>query len=272
MTEKSDRNISVALRLLVLKRDRYTCTYCGVSGQNAELEVDHIHPVSKGGSNHVSNLTTACKKCNLEKRAKTGITPHIAGGAGYIGLYLHTWKEDEQSRPGKRIEYQGRIERIDGEDVFVQLFSWLDGSPTSLVVFPKEFVKSSECTLYVNRRAMVEAYLDHNDCHGEERWYQLRLEGFDVRRDDYCFELDVPKSFFRARPPYLDEVQETKTLIIEQLEKRPMTQTELKGLITNKSGGTISAALGVLLRESQVVKDGKGTKGNPYSYHLVEPE
>ncbi|MGB3405048.1 MAG: RNA-guided endonuclease IscB [Microcoleaceae cyanobacterium] len=41
------------------------CVYCGV--ENVPLEVEHIMPKSKGGSNRVSNLTIACRCCNLKK-------------------------------------------------------------------------------------------------------------------------------------------------------------------------------------------------------------
>lgn len=56
------------LRSGVFERDRYTCTYCGARG--VRLECDHIHPLSRGGSNEVENLTTACTDCNRSKHAK----------------------------------------------------------------------------------------------------------------------------------------------------------------------------------------------------------
>ena len=45
------------------------CAYCQKEG--APLEVEHIHPRSKGGSDRVSNLTLACTKCNQKKGNKT---------------------------------------------------------------------------------------------------------------------------------------------------------------------------------------------------------
>ncbi len=42
-----------------------SCVYCGA--ENVPLEVEHIHPRSKGGSNRVSNLTLACRGCNQKK-------------------------------------------------------------------------------------------------------------------------------------------------------------------------------------------------------------
>lgn len=56
------------IRTRVFKRDDFTCAYCGKRGGN--LECDHIVPVSRGGTNHDENLTTACFKCNRSKRNK----------------------------------------------------------------------------------------------------------------------------------------------------------------------------------------------------------
>ena len=53
----------------VFKRDNYTCSYCGCVG--GLLEVDHVIPFSKGGSDELDNLVCACRKCNRQKRDKT---------------------------------------------------------------------------------------------------------------------------------------------------------------------------------------------------------
>lgn len=53
----------------VFDRDNYTCQYCGQIG--GILEVDHKLPISKGGTNNLKNLTTACRKCNRQKKDKT---------------------------------------------------------------------------------------------------------------------------------------------------------------------------------------------------------
>lgn len=44
------------------------CVYCGV--ENKPLQVEHIRPKAKGGSNSVSNLTLACNTCNKKKGAQ----------------------------------------------------------------------------------------------------------------------------------------------------------------------------------------------------------
>jgi 5-methylcytosine-specific restriction endonuclease McrA len=52
---------------LLQKWDR-TCVYCGA--KDIPLQVEHIHPRAKGGSNRLSNLTLSCEKCNVKKGTK----------------------------------------------------------------------------------------------------------------------------------------------------------------------------------------------------------
>jgi 5-methylcytosine-specific restriction endonuclease McrA len=49
----------------ILRRDNYTCQYCGHSGNL--LTVDHVHPKSRGGKSNWTNVVVACKPCNLKK-------------------------------------------------------------------------------------------------------------------------------------------------------------------------------------------------------------
>ena len=66
--EKESRNpINPKLRYEVLKRDRFKCRYCGAKGKYVKLEVDHIIPVSRGGTDDIDNLRTSCFKCNRGK-------------------------------------------------------------------------------------------------------------------------------------------------------------------------------------------------------------
>ena len=58
-------------RITVLVRDNYQCQMCGISrSDGAVLEIDHIHPVSKGGSNDLTNLQVLCRECNSGKSDK----------------------------------------------------------------------------------------------------------------------------------------------------------------------------------------------------------
>src|SRR5487761_954823 len=52
----------------LLLRDDHTCQYCGRLGNAAELTVDHVIPVSRGGApDRWENVVIACRKCNWRK-------------------------------------------------------------------------------------------------------------------------------------------------------------------------------------------------------------
>lgn len=62
------QSISKSLRFAVLRRDGFTCQYCGARPPTVELVIDHVTPVSSGGTNEPGNLLTACEPCNQGKR------------------------------------------------------------------------------------------------------------------------------------------------------------------------------------------------------------
>jgi len=66
MAEKR-KALSKRVRFEVLKRDDFQCRYCGARAPDVALEVDHIDPVSGGGSDDFLNLVTACEDCNRGK-------------------------------------------------------------------------------------------------------------------------------------------------------------------------------------------------------------
>lgn len=53
----------------VLLRDSFTCHYCGL--QHPKMVVDHMVPLSLGGTDDLGNLVAACEPCNRSKSAKT---------------------------------------------------------------------------------------------------------------------------------------------------------------------------------------------------------
>lgn len=46
---------------------RRPCRYCGDMITRKEATVDHIIPLSKGGSNDKANLVICCLRCNKKK-------------------------------------------------------------------------------------------------------------------------------------------------------------------------------------------------------------
>lgn len=57
----------VLSRKNILRRDNYTCQYCGKKLSPNKLTIDHIIPKYKGGGNSWKNLVAACKSCNSKK-------------------------------------------------------------------------------------------------------------------------------------------------------------------------------------------------------------
>jgi len=50
------------------KRSAGTCYYCGGKFPPAELTMDHLVPVVRGGKSVQGNLVPACKECNNKKK------------------------------------------------------------------------------------------------------------------------------------------------------------------------------------------------------------
>jgi 5-methylcytosine-specific restriction endonuclease McrA len=52
----------------ILRRDGYTCQYCGRQG--GSLTIDHVVPRHRGGERTWANLVTACQACNRKKGSR----------------------------------------------------------------------------------------------------------------------------------------------------------------------------------------------------------
>ena len=57
-------------RFVVFHRDEFCCIYCGrspVVDEHVVLHLEHVVPKYDEGEDRLSNLATACSRCNLEK-------------------------------------------------------------------------------------------------------------------------------------------------------------------------------------------------------------
>tara|TARA_Y100000310_G_scaffold196334_1_gene196403 strand:+ start:5611 stop:6186 length:576 start_codon:yes stop_codon:yes gene_type:complete len=67
---KLTRAIGAEVQWQVYCRDDYCCVYCSAVGggsQRMVLSVDHFVPIELGGNDEMSNLVTACRRCNKNK-------------------------------------------------------------------------------------------------------------------------------------------------------------------------------------------------------------
>jgi 5-methylcytosine-specific restriction endonuclease McrA len=59
----------------ILRRDDYTCQYCGL--RTNVLTIDHVMPRHLGGEHTWKNLVTACPHCNHRKGGRTLDQSHM---------------------------------------------------------------------------------------------------------------------------------------------------------------------------------------------------
>lgn len=71
------RVVPTVAKAKLLRRDRYTCAYCGAQRAECELQCEHIVPASRGGRWTWMNLVTACGPCNSLKAARTPEEAHM---------------------------------------------------------------------------------------------------------------------------------------------------------------------------------------------------
>jgi 5-methylcytosine-specific restriction endonuclease McrA len=69
------------VREYLLEKWERTCAYCGAQG--IALQVEHIVPKGRGGSDSITNLTLACEPCNMRKGNRT------AAEFGYPEIQAH---------------------------------------------------------------------------------------------------------------------------------------------------------------------------------------
>lgn len=65
---RSTDAVSGSVRYTVIQKAKGRCEACGVSNEERALEVDHIIPRNKGGTNDLWNLQALCYVCNAQKR------------------------------------------------------------------------------------------------------------------------------------------------------------------------------------------------------------
>jgi len=70
-SNKKRETISLKVRFEIFRRDDFSCQICGATAHESRLEVDHKHPVSRGGTNDPENLWTLCFPCNRGKGTST---------------------------------------------------------------------------------------------------------------------------------------------------------------------------------------------------------
>ena len=88
--------INAALRKRVRQRSNYLCEYCHSSEEasTSQFTLDHLQPVSLGGSDALTNLALACHRCNTRRyNFVTGVDPETDSIVSLFNPRLHLWSE-----------------------------------------------------------------------------------------------------------------------------------------------------------------------------------
>lgn len=85
--------VSKRLRYEVMRRDGFRCRYCGFSAAETELQVDHVQPVTLGGSDEPENLVTSCAECNAGKSSSNPDQEFVANVADDSLRWARAMKE-----------------------------------------------------------------------------------------------------------------------------------------------------------------------------------
>ena len=162
---KSSGHVPGSLRYDIIRRAKSRCEACGISAEERALEVDHIVPRNKGGSDDLSNLQALCFKCNAQKRDLDD-TDFAALKASYGD---HDVDCLFCNLPAKRI--------IDENELSVAI---LDGYPVTAghsLIIPRRHV-SDYFDLYQPERNAIEKLI--HECRNNLLASDKSIDGFNV--------------------------------------------------------------------------------------------
>lgn len=117
--------VSKRVRFEVFKRDAFACQYCGATPPKVVLEVDHVDPVSAGGTNDIDNLVTACFPCNRGKsnRLLSVVPQSLSDKAAEVA-------EREEQLAGYQAILRAKRERIE-DDTWAVFARWREQTDTT---------------------------------------------------------------------------------------------------------------------------------------------
>lgn len=102
--------VSKRTRFEVFRRDNYTCRYCR-SATDA-LRVDHVTPLSLGGTDDPSNLVAACQDCNAGKAASSPDEATVAQVADDAMRWAAAIAQAAEMRRARRDATKGLLDRF----------------------------------------------------------------------------------------------------------------------------------------------------------------
>jgi hypothetical protein len=148
--------IPLAQRFSILQRDQFTCRFCGRRASETELEVDHLTPRSRGGSDDLDNLVTTCRNCNRGKSDRTVVLPAPNTWTSLVGKFFHTFDQDDWKVAGQGVV----LSEVTPGTFVVQTFEWITGHPAFYGIQLATLAEmiATKWSFYENHELMQDAY------------------------------------------------------------------------------------------------------------------
>ncbi len=196
-----------SLRFDILRRDGFTCRYCGRKPPTVILEADHIDPKANGGKDTLDNLITACGPCNRGKRDVRGVLPPPPSEptpAEYpIGLFFNLYRDPDEPPDPEHFGQlhpmceQGYVLAVQGDDVWCATFD-LEGIASFIRAVPRNNWRRWQ--FYDQARDMRYWYTYASFSVGFVPWSDVaRFEEFDALRFDDKVRL---RAFYEQNPQW----------------------------------------------------------------------
>lgn len=107
--------VSKRLRFEILRRDNHACRYCGATAPEAALTVDHVVPVTLGGTDDPKNLVAACRDCNSGKSSVPADAVIVADVAEDALRWARVMQMVADHRAQVRVESRRRYDAFTNE-------------------------------------------------------------------------------------------------------------------------------------------------------------
>ena len=108
------------LKHKIFVRDGYRCRECGKSNKETSLEIDHIFPLSKGGTTTEDNLWVLCRDCNQAKRDTVWKDEEIKITKNELSNLVNQFHDAEEklkqaTNENEILDYKFKIKKIKNE-------------------------------------------------------------------------------------------------------------------------------------------------------------
>lgn len=122
-----------------MRRDGFTCRYCGMKAADSELHVDHVLPEALGGGDEPGNLVTACVDCNQGKASTSPDQAIVEAVADDDLEWARALEKAAEIRQGDRAARNAYIDAFDQK-----WLSWHAGDPDNKIPRPRDWRQSIE--------------------------------------------------------------------------------------------------------------------------------